>query len=416
MDTLNDNAAAPISQAWSEAQEIEIAACFEDLEAKERTALRLALRRNGYRPIPAKGKAPHLRRWQTVHATEAQIHRWEIERPGETNTGAVCGELVVLDMDVLHRAASRRVVALAHTMLPKTPLRRVGKAPKVAWCYRIETRLAKMKTAVPLPGDPKAKVEILLHGQQVIFDGIHPETGKPYRWEDKTPLQVPLAELPLVTEAELRAFLAAVEAILREIAAQPPKTQQVAVALAEDAPDTIGADEVVEHTLEYLRELLERIPAEARADYKTWITGGMVVHHETDGSSEGFGVWDEWSMAAGNYGGTEARWESFGRHTGDPVRIGTLVKMTKNWDTEASKAKALEAPAPDAALGAFLSADHWMIRKLEPPEPLLGDVVTNTTRMFIGGATGIGKSQLEHFWFTRMHSQSWRGSYGTRWG
>jgi hypothetical protein len=23
---------------------------------------------------------------------------------------------------------------------------------------------------------------------------------------------------------------------------------------------------------------------------------------------------------------------------------------------------------------------------------------------------------LEHFWFTRMHSQSWRGSYGTRWG
>jgi hypothetical protein len=24
--------------------------------------------------------------------------------------------------------------------------------------------------------------------------------------------------------------------------------------------------------------------------------------------------------------------------------------------------------------------------------------------------------RLEHFWFTRMHSQSWRGSYGTRWG
>lgn len=42
----------------------------------------------------------------------------------------------------------------------------------------------------------------------------------------------------------------------------------------------------------------------------------------------------------------------------------------------------------------FLSADHWTAREIETPEPLLGEIITNTTRMFIGGATGIGKTHI----------------------
>jgi hypothetical protein len=45
-------------------------------------------------------------------------------------------------------------------------------------------------------------------------------------------------------------------------------------------------------------------------------------------------------------------------------------------------------------LAGFLSADHWTVRELEIPEPLLGEVITNTTRLFIGGETGAGKTNL----------------------
>lgn len=45
-------------------------------------------------------------------------------------------------------------------------------------------------------------------------------------------------------------------------------------------------------------------------------------------------------------------------------------------------------------LSGFLNTGHWLERELEPPEPLLGEIITNTTRMFIGGPTGLGKTHL----------------------
>jgi RecA-family ATPase len=45
-------------------------------------------------------------------------------------------------------------------------------------------------------------------------------------------------------------------------------------------------------------------------------------------------------------------------------------------------------------LGSFLSATSWLGRTLETPEPLLGEVITNTTRMFLGGPTGLGKTHV----------------------
>jgi hypothetical protein len=50
-----------------------------------------------------------------------------------------------------------------------------------------------------------------------------------------------------------------------------------------------------------------------------------------------------------------------------------------------------EAPV---SLAGFLSADNWTTRELEIPEPLLGEVITNTTRLFIGGETGVGKTNV----------------------
>ena len=58
------------------------------------------------------------------------------------------------------------------------------------------------------PDDSKHKIEILGDGQQVVVDGIHPDTKQPYRWHGGWPGAVQWAELPELTEKEAAEFLA----------------------------------------------------------------------------------------------------------------------------------------------------------------------------------------------------------------
>ncbi|MFL5337463.1 MAG: AAA family ATPase [Geminicoccaceae bacterium] len=63
----------------------------------------------------------------------------------------------------------------------------------------------------------------------------------------------------------------------------------------------------------------------------------------------------------------------------------------------AAAAPVVDAELPavgDVSLAAFLATPAWLKRELEPPEPLLGEIITNTTRLMIGGPTGIGKTHL----------------------
>ncbi len=59
----------------------------------------------------------------------------------------------------------------------------------------------------------------------------------------------------------------------------------------------------------------------------------------------------------------------------------------------ARKAGSFTIANPDA-LGDFLSIQAWADRELPAPERLLGELVTRDTRMFIVGATGLGKTML----------------------
>lgn len=45
-------------------------------------------------------------------------------------------------------------------------------------------------------------------------------------------------------------------------------------------------------------------------------------------------------------------------------------------------------------LAGRLSARHWLTRELPAPERLLGDLVTNSSRVFIVGSTGVGKTMI----------------------
>ncbi len=216
------------------------------------TALRLALLANGYTPVPvtspdyrhpklkSPGKAPFFAGWQTIsRATldEETVRGWPYLIRNHHNTGLLTGEMVGLDLDVPVPALAARLERMADALLGTTPLHRVGKAPKTLRCYRAAAPMAKAETPELILDDGTVvQVEAMGTGQQVVAYGTHPVTGQPYRWLDVGPDNVPLADLPVVTEPDLRDFLAAAEAVLRQAGGLTKQERERAAAVAQTAP------------------------------------------------------------------------------------------------------------------------------------------------------------------------------------
>lgn len=73
----------------------------------------------------------------------------------------------------------------------------------------------------------------------------------------------------------------------------------------------------------------------ADCGYQEWLNTGQSLHHEFDGSDEGFELWKEWSKSSteGKYPGDRAlrsKWESFGSYTGHPITGAYLLRHAKD--------------------------------------------------------------------------------------
>jgi hypothetical protein len=85
---------------------------------------------------------------------------------------------------------------------------------------------------------------------------------------------------------------------------------------------------------------------EPNLPYDQWLKVGQAIHHETEGSSDGLALWDVWSSSNGgcdSYPGfeeLEAKWETFGRSSAQPVTAGTIYKM-------ATEAGWIDTPSAD---------------------------------------------------------------------
>jgi hypothetical protein len=132
------------------------------------------------------------------------------------NTGILCQEVVGFDIDVLDSDLVEQLVARIERTLGASPLNRIGRAPKILLVYRPDQPFAKVQTPeLFFPDGTKAKVELLADGQQFVADGIHPDTSEPYRWTEGTPADVPLEELPIITEEQAHSIIAEAELVLR---------------------------------------------------------------------------------------------------------------------------------------------------------------------------------------------------------
>jgi hypothetical protein len=169
------------------------------------------LRTNGYMPLALHGKIPPMKAWQTLTVISADmITLWGKVWPDAVNTGVLTRYTPALDIDIRNEEAARAIEDLAREKYEERGwfLVRIGQPPKRAIIFRTNTPFRKITAPLIAPnGSNDEKIELLGDGQQVVVDGIHPETKQPYRWFGGEPWRYRRDELPYISEDEARALI-----------------------------------------------------------------------------------------------------------------------------------------------------------------------------------------------------------------
>jgi hypothetical protein len=331
--------------------------------------LRLRLLANGYEPVPiigpaepvkSAGKRPRLSDWASIQITPAEVRRWGRDLARDTNTGIRCGALLGVDIDVPDAALARAVEDLAFALLGPTPLRRVGRAPKLLLAYQSLAAMAKAETPeFILPDGTKVQVEILAKGQQFVSHGTHPDTGHPYAWTAQAPENTPLAAVPAVEPARIRAFLAACEATFRDAGARTIKDVEAASRSAHTLPPRQAAPRAPEGGAGgFFREVNDR----AFANLDAWVRRVFPAARWQPNAATPPGAWRVASADLGR--GLE---EDISIHTREGIQdFGTRESLTPI-DLVIRWAGAPDAPAAARwlceTLGLDPAAMGWKARK-----------------------------------------------------
>ncbi len=164
---------------------------------------------NGYHPTPCRGKNPNIAGpgW-TDALTEERLADMVLEYGG-ANTGIVCRDVVGIDVDILDSAKASVARRIADEVLPPEVLIRVGEHPKFLILGKSDGSVAYAKcdgVEVFATRDGESP------GGQFVAFGEHPDTHSPYRWETKSPADVRLIDLPLISDQAVREFLRRLDA------------------------------------------------------------------------------------------------------------------------------------------------------------------------------------------------------------
>tara|TARA_R100001163_G_scaffold65241_1_gene61755 strand:- start:1979 stop:2866 length:888 start_codon:yes stop_codon:yes gene_type:complete len=162
---------------------------------------------NGFPVLPVRPgeKRPALANWQQFNQrtpTADEMRDWSVKFQGHSVGIAAASELgfVALDCDVLDvdqsKACWRALVGILDGHAP--PLR-IGLAPK--WLALVGTNKKRIATRKNHP------FEVFGHTGQFVAYGVHPKTGKPYRWFNGCPMTVSIDELPVITETQVNHWL-----------------------------------------------------------------------------------------------------------------------------------------------------------------------------------------------------------------
>ena len=204
--------------------------------------IRLALLKRGYMPIPCAGKRPPIGfdEWQMkTCVTPPEVTWWATRYPTAGNTGVLTVRTPCIDVDIMNEAAALAVEKLARGVFGEhgDVLVRIGQAPKRAILFRTDEPFGKLSRKYAGPDGSHHKIEILASGQQVVVDGIHPDTKRPYAWHGGSPIEIEREKLPYICLADAERFLeAASELLVHKHSFKPASASKSNGAAGDDGP------------------------------------------------------------------------------------------------------------------------------------------------------------------------------------
>jgi hypothetical protein len=148
------------------------------------------------------------------------------------NTGILTRDTPAFDADILYEEAAIAVENFIRERFEERGyfLPRIGKAPKRAIPFRTDVPFDKITVNLTRAGYEGLgeKIEFLADGQQIVVDGIHPDTGKPYSWPLGDPANIKREDLPYISAEEAQQLVDdVVELLIRDFgyvrAAERPK-------------------------------------------------------------------------------------------------------------------------------------------------------------------------------------------------
>lgn len=197
-------------------------------------------------------------------------------------------------------------------------------------------------------------VELLADGQQYVIEGVHPKTQQPYYWRDgRSPADLGLAELVVITAEEVETFFEALEWAIENVYGGEIISSGSSSASPAPLQDTLAAP-----SLEAADRALYAIPNEDLG-YDDWIQVMVAYKAATEALEQGcdqdpdqlssLETFADWSAGSGKDRAeiTEAKWNSF--HA--PYRVGWPLLARLASEADASFSAASEefdavAPAP----------------------------------------------------------------------
>jgi hypothetical protein len=307
--------------------------------APETTALRLALRRNGFHPLPLEGKVPYIKNWQQkfLITNDAEIHFWSKVYHLAANTGLLSKFAPGLDIDILIEAAAIAVEMLAREHFEERGdiHVRIGLPPKRLLLLRTDEPFEKLFYVFRAPDGSEHKIEVLSNGQQYVVDGIHPDTGKPYAWFGGDLATIKREDLPYIRFEDAKGFINAARKLLEE-------EFKFVITSASSNLQTNGGGAPRVHTNgdgknpqadpELIADALVIIPNTASWD--GWARIGLAVFRATGGSEAGFKLFDRWSRKSPKYDAdnTAQKWAAFFRSPPSSIGAGTIVHLARQVD------------------------------------------------------------------------------------
>jgi Bifunctional DNA primase/polymerase, N-terminal/AAA domain/Primase C terminal 2 (PriCT-2) len=153
-------------------------------------------------------------------------------------------------------------------------------------------------------------------------------------------------------------------------------------------------DNTKQPTTEQVRLALRVIP-NVDLGWDDWNRIGMATWRATNGNHAGLAAFVEWSRKSTKHNKKDScndRWKAYGKCPPTEIGVGTIFWLADQAEPgwRAQYADEKQARQPRRAF----SLAEWLERELPPPDYLLGNLLTTTSRILLYAPTGIGKTMF----------------------